>query len=536
MNVLLPGRFGTGWRLAFLVGVGAAQAAASILLIRAVASAVSGAADAGGIGPALALAAAAALGLSVLRLVELWQAEAMAQRIVHGLRARLAGQLLNLPPKGAKAARAEILLRFTGEMAPLRTWHMRAIPSLVVALPVILGGSFYLAMRDLRLGAAAAAVILCTLAVQLALSPAHLRAADAARRARGRLAGEVCARFDTLAAVQAFGRTGQALRAIERRSRRFAEAMVARARRAGLMRAAAEFGATGLLVAIAALALLDPAMQGATLAGGLAFATILGPRLRALGRIPEQFNLALVARRRIDAFMAEPVLDIRGEGPGLAAREGRLVLREVTWAEGQAPFSARAEAGGRVLVRGPSGAGKSRLFGLIAGLEDPVSGRIVLDGRDIGRRRRSDLRKRVAIAGEGMPLIRGTVADNMALGARVSPAERDRILGLCRWDELERRLPRGAMTRVSAGAPELSAGQRAQVALIRALMRRPVVLILDDIDAALDEAGRAALRDVFDGFAGTILFTARDPAIASLAGDTWQLASPEPARKEARNA
>lgn len=536
MNVLMPGRFATGWRLALMVAIGAAQAASSVLLIRSVERAVATAGDSRGTAIALVAAGIGAAMLALLRLAEFWQAEAMAQRIVHGLRKILARHLLNLPPRGRRAGRSEILLRFMGEMATLRNWHMRAIPTLVVALPVVAGGCAFLTLRNAWLGLAVALPVVVTVGLQLALSRPHLETAENARRARSRLAGEVSARFDALPVVQAYGRTGQALRRIEHRSRRFADAMVARAFRAGLMRASAELGATGLLVSIAALGLLDPAIPGSALAGALAFATILAPRLRALGRIPEQLNLALVAQRRVDAFLSEPLLDLRESGPGLAARTGRLALRGLTCADGRMPFDARAKAGARVLVVGPNGAGKSRLFGLIAGLEDPESGRIVLDGRDVGRRRRTELRKRVAIAGDGMPLVRGTVADNIALGARAPAEERGRILAICRWHDLERNLPRGAMTRVGTGAPELSAGQRAQIALIRALMRKPVVLILDHVDAFMDRDARRALRDVMIAFEGTILFATHDPDLAALATARWELPGRNETCREARNA
>lgn len=523
-KTLVPGSSGTRSPLAGLIGIGVVQAGASVLLIRSVDAFISAPASADGTAAVMGATAAVIL-LAVSRLAEMWQAEKLAQKIIHTQRMRLASHLLALAPSGHKTSKSEVLLRFLGEMSALRSWHMRAVPVLLIGTPVLLGGFATLVLRDVRLGLAALAPVAFALLLQAIITPRHLAAADQTRKMRTRLAGTVSRHFEALAAIQSFGRTKRALTDIERRSDDFASAMVTRAGKAGLLRAVAEFGAQGIVIAIIAVRLVFPDIEAAALAGALAFAAVLSPRLRALGRVPEQFNVARIATNRIDAFLAQPPLDSRVEGKGIARRDGALKLRKVSIEGVLENFSAQAPAGSRVLVTGANGAGKSRLLGLIAGLEDPSHGKVVIDGRDAGLRRRSSLRRIVAVAGENMPLIAGRVSDNLRC-VRMSASQRDRILELCRWSDLEASLPNGARTRVGPGSPALSAGQRARIGLIRALLRKPLILVLDDIDRSLDEAGRAILDDVMARFEGTILIASHDPRWAETADIVWQLPTP----------
>lgn len=525
MDCLIPGRFGTRGPLTVLVLIGVIQAGASIVLIRMVEVTLGSPSEAAKAWP-IAGAALAVATLAAARLAELWQAERLAQKIIHAQRIEMGRHLLNLAPRGRKSGRSEVLLRFMGEMSALRTWHMRAVPVMVVGTPVVIGGVLALAIRDPWLGLAALVPVVLALALQAVLTPRHLASAEITRRTRTRMAGTVGHHFEALPTIQSFGRTGRAVRDIEKCSARFADAMIDRAWYAGSLRAAAELGSSGMLIAILAVWFFHPGIEPPALAGALAFATVLGPRLRALGRVPEQFNVGRVAGRRIEAFLAEPPLDGRDDGAGIARRQGHLALRNLTIDSVLEAFSAEAQPGERVLVKGANGAGKSRLLGLVAGLEDPDGGSIVLDGRNTGLRRRSALRKLVAVAGDSLPLMAGRVSDNLTCGARVSETERDEILSLCRWKELEATLPDGARTRIGTGAPTLSAGQRARISLIRALLRKPLVLILDDIDGALDEAGRAVLDDVLGWFGGTVLIASHNPRWETAVSVVWTLPPP----------
>lgn len=169
-------------------------------------------------------------------------------------------------------------------------------------------------------------------------------------------------------------------------------------------------------------------------------------------------------------------------------------------------WSIDVDAGEHVGLAGPSGAGKSTVIALAARLWDPSAGTVALvDAAGIayplGRIRDDDLRRTVAVVEQDARLFHGTVRDNLVRGADTRTD-----------DELHR-----ALTRVGADGwitlddelgehgVRLSGGQRARLALARALCREPRVLIVDEITASLDAESERIISDVLEGFEGTVI-------------------------------
>ena len=153
----------------------------------------------------------------------------------------------------------------------------------------------------------------------------------------------------------------------------------------------------------------------------------------------------------------------------LTVRRGaRVVLRDVSFA---------APRGKVLALVGASGAGKSTLLRCLNRLAEPESGTIGLDGEDIRTVAPQVLRRRVALVAQAPAMLPGTVADNLAYGLDELPAQtRDAALAAAGLDASF--LPRPAK--------QLSGGERARVALARALTRDPDAILLDEPTAALD--------------------------------------------------
>ncbi|MBP5803191.1 ABC transporter ATP-binding protein [Microbacterium maritypicum] len=169
-------------------------------------------------------------------------------------------------------------------------------------------------------------------------------------------------------------------------------------------------------------------------------------------------------------------------------------------------WSIDVDPGEHVGLAGPSGAGKSTVIALAARLWDPAAGTVALVDAaglayPLGRIRDDDLRRTVAVVEQDARLFHGTVRDNLARGADT------------RTDEELRR----ALTRVGADdwitldddlgehGVRLSGGQRARLALARALCREPRVLIVDEITASLDAESERIISDVLEDFDGTVI-------------------------------
>jgi len=167
-------------------------------------------------------------------------------------------------------------------------------------------------------------------------------------------------------------------------------------------------------------------------------------------------------------------------------------------------ISLQAEAGENVAVVGRTGAGKSSVLHLIAGLYRPWAGRVLLAGHDPARLSEAERSRALGVVPQTVQLFSGSVFDNLTLGdsaiAEDAVYEAARIAGI---DSLVRTLPQGYRTPLSGGGSgpgvHLSAGQRQLMALARALVHWPSVLLLDEATAAVDNASdatfRAALRE-----------------------------------------
>ena len=197
--------------------------------------------------------------------------------------------------------------------------------------------------------------------------------------------------------------------------------------------------------------------------------------------------------------------ELRFENVSMAYTGGRTaVLRDATFS---------IPAGQTTAIVGRSGAGKTTLVNLILRLYEPTSGTILANGRPVSSFERRSWLSRIAIAGQDLELIEGTIAENIAFGRIDAPMEDiERAAELAGVSTFTPDLPNGIHTWIGERGLNLSAGQRQRVALARALLRKPDLLILDEATTALEEPLEAEVRaNIMRAFRGTtvILITHR---------------------------
>jgi ATP-binding cassette subfamily C protein len=146
-------------------------------------------------------------------------------------------------------------------------------------------------------------------------------------------------------------------------------------------------------------------------------------------------------------------------------------------------------------IIGLSGAGKSSLADIVAGLAQPTSGKLIVDGRAIGESERSHWRGGVTYVPQDAPLFHDTVRANLLIGARnTTEDELWRCLALTGAFNVVRKLPLGLETVVGDRGAKLSGGERQRLRLASALLRKPQLLILDEATSALNPIDEAAIN------------------------------------------
>ncbi len=156
-------------------------------------------------------------------------------------------------------------------------------------------------------------------------------------------------------------------------------------------------------------------------------------------------------------------------------------------------ISLQIPAGSQMAVIGPSAAGKSTLLRALLGLHRPVAGSLRLDAIELAQYPREDLGRAIGYLPQDVELLDGTIAENIARFGFIDPEAVVKAAQRAGVHEMIGAMPDGYETSLH-GNFSLSAGQRQRVALARALYGDPAVVILDEPNSNLDEAGNAALQ------------------------------------------
>jgi ATP-binding cassette subfamily B protein/subfamily B ATP-binding cassette protein MsbA len=189
---------------------------------------------------------------------------------------------------------------------------------------------------------------------------------------------------------------------------------------------------------------------------------------------------------------------------------GRITFEDVSfryaensaWALGN--ISLDVEPGQTIALVGPSGAGKTTLCNLVARFYDPTEGRILIDGRDLRDVEVENYRGLLGVVEQDVFLFDGTIAENIAYANRgASEAEIRRAAEIANAWEFIEKLPDGLETLIGERGVKLSGGQRQRLAIARAVLADPKILILDEATSNLDTESerliQAALADLMRG-------------------------------------
>ena len=223
------------------------------------------------------------------------------------------------------------------------------------------------------------------------------------------------------------------------------------------------------------------------------FASRMAQPMLRLASLWQEFQQADIAVRRLGDLMdapAEPHALLPSRAPDGA---GRVSISGLSFRYSSAhpylyrDFSMTLEPGRLTVLSGPSGSGKSTIARLLQGFYPPEDGRIEIDGRDIRGLSANELRQHYGVVPQETVLFAGTVYDNLAMASPHAGFED--VISACRMagiHEVIEKLPQGYQTGLGEHGVGLSGGQRQRLAIARALLKRPKVLIFDEATSGLD--------------------------------------------------
>lgn len=314
--------------------------------------------------------------------------------------------------------------------------------------------------------------------------------------------------INALPEVRAYGAEATTLNRVSDALERRFRAQFRAAHFGNVLFSTAEIFAASLTAVVIAVGLLMGPEEGITVGVLLAFLFLVNLLIAPIQTLVEILDFAQSAasglRRIVDTLDApieipdadDPVdlhpgiLDVSFEDVGFAYPGGTEVISDVT---------VRVPPGGRVAVVGATGSGKTTFAKLLVRLLDPDRGVVRIGGCDLRMASRTSLRSRVAFVPQEGFLFTGTIADNIRYGRPgASDEEVTAAFHELDLDDWLERLPAGIHTPVGERGSSVSAGERQLVALVRAWVSSPDLLVLDEATSAVDPALDVSLRHAID--------------------------------------
>ncbi|MGY2079547.1 ABC transporter ATP-binding protein [Modestobacter sp. SYSU DS0657] len=442
-----------------------------------------------------------------------WLTGRTGERLLYTLRVKTFAQLQRLGlDYYERELGGRIMTRMTTDVDALSAFLQNGLTTAVISVLTLVGVLVALFWFDVELAlvlvASLPVLVVATVWFRSRSVPAYTEARERVSAVNARLQEDVAG----LRVTQVFAREERSTAVFQERAREYRDVRLRAQRYIATYFPFVEFlseVAAAAVLAVGAARLTAGSITPGVLIAFILYVNTFFSPVQSLSQVFDSYQQASVGLRRLRDLLRTPTSTPAAADPRPVGRlRGEVRLADVTFAYRGAPspalrgVSLTVAPGETVALVGETGAGKSTVVKLVARFYDPTSGTVCVDGADLRSLDLLQYRARLGVVPQEAYLFAGTVRDAIAYGRPdATDAEVEAAARAVGAHEMVAALPQGYRTRVGERGRSLSAGQRQLLALARAELVDPDVLLLDEATASLDLASEAAVTRAADAVA-----------------------------------
>lgn len=481
--------------------------------------------------PKLALGlVGAALVMGLFLIAERVLTEDLGQNYVREIRKLIVTSAL-APEK--KVSLGITVARTTNDLTAVKNWVSLGISPIVVGIPLISGVVVALFLIAPAMGVAILAVLLVFAVFQSLLSQVFLKRAAHLRKVRGRMASHITDTVTASDAIRSSGGVGREVGRIDQHSSKLQAAAHDRAKVSGVMRGSA-VAITTLISVLVAIVGAATFAGGATVTTAVFIAGMLGSPISALARVGEYRQNYRAATRILEPVIANAYAynqrvkrqaralkrAAQTNPPGLAA--GAVHIADLRDESGSFPELVAAP-GSRVLLVGESTPRIEQVLQTLVADSFYPNAWVSVAGQHLYSTPPDQRRVLVGMASRDIPLERGSVARIVRYRVPNDKVDLDSVFQRTGLSAAVAALPKGAKTVLRRGGEPLTESERGLLKIARAMIGYPPLVVLNQVDDQLDQAGRHKLREILAHYPGCVVLRSSNPEVLLDSYDIWNV-------------